>query len=207
MIIEDSVTGSGPGWDQSNAYNGLAGHPFAGAGNPIRNYVHKRVLRDILPGTWGAGNVIPSNYAFNTPYSTNFTSNLPASWDENQIYVIAFVAYFDGANRTIVNAERIKMSNLPVGFEDISKDEASLKVFPNPTANLTNLSFNLSESKQVSIEVFDITGKRLIQEEMGQMVQGNQFIELDVANLPEGFYFLNLRLNDEVITKKISIVR
>jgi hypothetical protein len=99
------------------------------------------------------------------------------------------------------------MNNLVTGIEDIAKDEASLKVFPNPTANLTNLSFNLSESKQVSLEVLDVTGKRLIQEEMGQMVQGNQFIELDVAHLPEGFYFLNLRLDEEVITKKISIVR
>ena len=216
MIIEDSVrgttcvTGGQNNYCQSNAYNGAAGHPFAGLGNPITNYVHKRVMRDILPGTWGAGNVIPANYALNTSYSNTFNATLPTAWDENQIYVIAFVAYFGGsniANYRILNAERVKMNNLVTGIEAIEKDEASLKVFPNPTANLTNLSFNLSESKQVSIEVFDITGKRLIQEEMGQMVQGNQFIELDVANLPEGFYFLNLRLNDEVITKKISIVR
>jgi len=210
MIIEDSVTGSGAGWDQSNAYNNQAGHPFAGLGNPITNYIHKRVLRDILPGTWGAGSVIPSNYALNTSYSNNFSTTIPTSWDESQIYVIAFVAYFGGsnpANYQILNAERVKMNNLVTGIEDFAKDEASLKVFPNPTANLTNLSFNLSESKRVSLEVVDITGKRLIQEEMGQMVQGNQFIELDVANLAEGFYFLNLRLGEEVITKKISIVR
>ena len=34
-LLEDSVTGTGSGYNQSNAYNNQAGHQYAGKGNPI----------------------------------------------------------------------------------------------------------------------------------------------------------------------------
>ena len=64
MIVEDSVIGSGTGYDQINAYNTSTGHPFAGRGNPITNYPHRRVMRDILPSTFGDVAAIPANCDF-----------------------------------------------------------------------------------------------------------------------------------------------
>lgn len=210
MLIEDSVTGVGAGYNQINAYDGQTGHPFAGQGNPIVGYIHKRVMRDILPGTWGAGNVIPTNYALNTNYSRSFTTTLPAAYDAGQMYLIGFVAYFGGANRgnyQIINAERVKMSNLVTSIEELKTDEQSLSIYPNPAADLTTVSIDLSESKNVSLEVFDITGKLMMQENFGQMAKGSQMINVNVSDFAEGFYLMNLRLNNEVITRKISIVR
>jgi hypothetical protein len=47
------MAGTGSGWDQTNAYNGVTGHPMAGRGNPIVGYIHNKVERRLLGGTWG----------------------------------------------------------------------------------------------------------------------------------------------------------
>jgi hypothetical protein len=209
-LVEDSVVGSGNGYDQVNAYNTQTGHPYAGAGNPIVGYPHRRVMRDILPNTWGDATVVPSNYALNTAYNRSFNTTIPTAFDDTKMSLVAVVSYFGGGDISayeVINVEEVAMNTLITSIDENKTVEASFKVYPNPSTHLTNLTFQLNESKQVSIEVVDITGKRLIQEEMGQMVQGNQFVELDVSSLAEGFYFLNLRLDEKVITKKISIVR
>ena len=126
------------------------------------------------------------------------------------MYVIGFVAYYGASNIAmyeILNAERVKMSNLITSVDDIRKDKASLTVYPNPTAQKTNVSFDLSESKSVSVEVFDLTGKLMFTENKGTMVAGKHNVELDLSAYSEGFYFMNVRLNEEVITRKISVVR
>ncbi|MEQ8908053.1 MAG: Omp28-related outer membrane protein [Vicingaceae bacterium] len=211
MLVEDSVTGSGNGYNQVNAYNGQAGHPYAGAGNPIVGYHHKRVLRDILPGTWGDPNVIPANYALNTNYTRNFTTTLPANYDPSKMYLIGIVSYYSTTNDLsgyeVLNVEKVKMSNLVTNTSELKKDVESLTIYPNPTADVSTLKFDLSSAKNVNLEVRDITGKLLQTENFGTMVKGRQSIQLDLANLAEGFYFVNLRLDNEVITKKISVVK
>lgn len=129
MILEDSVSnnpsnGYDPTWDQVNAYYAVAGHPFNGVGTPfaspnqnisyINDYVHRHVLRDIRPSTWGDRFVIPSNPSLNTAYSTNFNFTLNSSWDDSKISLVAIVSYYGGSDETqyeVINAEQVKLSS------------------------------------------------------------------------------------------------
>ncbi len=210
QLIEDSVSGSGQGWDQINAYNTQAGHPFAGRGNPIQNYQHRRVLRDILPDTWGDATVVPSDYDLNTSYVGNYTITLPANFNASRMYLVATVSYFGGSDISqyeVLNARRIKMDQI-TSLENLKSDVNSLSIYPNPT-NLpfTNLEFNLSASKRIEARVLDITGKEVGYQDFGVMAQGNQRVQVDTKQLKSGFYFINLRVGDEVITRKISVLK
>lgn len=208
MLIEDSVIGSGTGYNQVNAYNGSTGHPYAGRGNPILNYPHRRVMRDILPGTWGQGNVIPANYSLNTPYTTTLTTTIPTSWDENKMQLIAFAAYFGNTNRAnyqIMNAVRGDFG-LITSNEEMKQDLSSFTIYPNPTdLPFTNVEFRLSEQSRVEARIFDISGKEVSFQDFGVMSAGNQRIQLNTDNLENGFYFANFRVGDQQISKKISI--
>ena len=77
MIVEDNVTGTGSGYDQINYLNTSAGHHYAGQGDPIVGFVHKRVLRALPGGAFGNAGVIPSVAAVGGSYSENFTYVLP----------------------------------------------------------------------------------------------------------------------------------
>lgn len=212
QIIEDSVTGSGPGWDQVNFYNGQTGHPFAGRGNPIQNYPHRRVLRGILPvgSTYGASGTVPQNYQLNTAYTESFTYTVPQNFDESRMYLVATVNYFgddDISQYEILNASRIKMDQI-TSNKEIQLDVNSLNIYPNPTElPFTNLEFNLSANNRIEARIIDVTGKEVGYEDFGVMSAGNQRVQLNTQNLENGFYFVNLRVGDQQVSRKISILK
>ncbi len=89
-LTEDSITGSGSGYSQANAFHNISGSPFYGQGNPINGYVHSRVVRKLLTAT--GGELIPSG---NTVKNSIYTKTYSASIDGmnvGQVFVVAFVA-------------------------------------------------------------------------------------------------------------------
>ncbi len=228
VIVEDSVAfdpnpqGYDGDWDQVNAYYAVQGHPFFNVGTPanaaqtisiINGYVHKHVMRDILPSTWGDGSNIPalSARAMNTAYDTDFSFTLDQTYDDKQVSFVALVSRFGGIDNSkyeILNAEEVKASSLfGVGIEENNSVVNNLEIYPNPSANVTKLKMNIATASDVELRLFDITGKELKYEDFGTMAAGNQAINLNVSDLANGFYFVNLKVGEETISRKISVNR
>jgi hypothetical protein len=211
FVVEDSVTGVGSLYDQENAYNTQAGHPYAGAGNPIVGYVHRHVLRDVYPANdaWGVANIIPTSPAPNSNYTTSYTFNLNSAWKENDVSLVAFVNYFNSntSERIVLNATDAKLNNLITSVDEILTDVNSLRVYPNPTADLSTIEFNLSVANYVSMKVRDIAGKEVLSNDFGRLSSGVQKITLDATILSNGVYFATIQIGDELVTRKISVNR
>jgi len=235
MLLEDSLsgtgfpTGSGPGTDYTNAWNqynwyygnGPANHPFRNIGTPfaapnqtisfIPNYEHRHVLRDIYPSTWGDSSVVPANYQLNTNYSRNFQETLDVSTDLDQVYLVAVVSYFgggDASNYQVLNARELKLNTIVSVEENTDALAQSLKVYPNPSdLPYTYMEFNIDQMANVQTTVTDITGKVVAVQDFGTMSQGNQRIQLNTDRLENGFYFVNLRVGEQEVSRKISILK
>ena len=209
FVVEDSVTGTGSGYNQVNAYNTQAGHPYFGAGNPIVGYVHRHVLRDVYPTTdaWGDNTIIPTSPMLNTNYVKSNTFTLNSAWKSNDVSLVAFVSYYNAntAERVVLNAAEVKLNNLTTSIEKIQKDVSSLTIYPNPTADISTIAFNLSAAKPVLLSVRDITGKEVIAQDFGTLSAGVQKIFIDASNLTSGIYFASISIGEEVVTKKISV--
>ena len=209
FVVEDSVTGTGSGYNQVNAYNTQAGHPYAGAGNPIVGFQHRHVLRDVYPSgnAWGQAGVIPTAPSNTGTYSQNFTFTMNAAWKTKDVSFVAFVSYFDTdvTKREILNVEEVKLNNLVTSIIEIKRDENSLSIYPNPTAGVTNVSFNLSTNNIVSLSLRDVTGKLVLSQDYGNLKAGNQVIQLDGSPLSNGIYFATITIGNETVSKKISI--
>jgi Secretion system C-terminal sorting domain len=80
-----------------------------------------------------------------------------------------------------------------------------LSVFPNPTSNKTYLDFSLDSDETVSISLFDVLGQIVKQFDYGRMDQGNHQLELDLADLINGIYSINITTNQDRTTKNILI--
>jgi hypothetical protein len=78
-------------------------------------------------------------------------------------------------------------------------ESGSLKVFPNPVDNKLNLEFNNSTESIESLELLNLFGARIHQVDE---INLNQYI-LDVTSIPEGIYFLRVRIGDQLFTEKI----
>jgi hypothetical protein len=93
-IIEDSVKGSGSGWDQANYLSGRAGwefSPYYNLPNPVPNYYHRHVVRDLLGGAWGVTGEFTNPAEANEVFVHEFNKVLDASWNLDKIEVVAFV--------------------------------------------------------------------------------------------------------------------
>lgn len=117
-VVEDTVVGSGSGFDQMNFYNTQAGHPFFGAGNPIIGFEHDRVVRSMLGGPWGTSGVIPGVVAAGESYSTTYSYVIPVDQDLQRMTVVGIVGFYatDTHQRHILNAVQVVAD--PMIFQD-----------------------------------------------------------------------------------------
>lgn len=209
IVVEDSVVGpNNSGYNQVNAYNTQAGHPYYQAGNPIVGFVHRHVLRDVQPSTFGDPTVIPSTVAINTPYAKTFVIPISSNWDASQLSVIATVNYAGPGieNYQIINAKEVKLEQISTGVETVSAVSNSVEVVPNPANEMAYVYFSLKNNSNVQMQLFDLSGRLVQEENRGLMAAGKQQLFLNTSNLEDGFYMMTLQIGDERVSRKISVV-
>jgi type IX secretion system substrate protein/outer membrane protein Omp28 len=195
-IVEDSVTGSGPGYDQVNLYDTQAGNPFYGMGNPIIGYFHRHVVRAILPSAWGIAGIIPSSPLSGQAFSYPVNYTLPANINENRVSLVAFVSKYTSAHTgdEALNAVQSKLIGGITGISETQIPETNVTIYPNPAHDKINIHFNHKVSN-FSVEIINAFGQIVLS-------VTNQK-EIDVSNFTEGLYIIKVRDELNQITKKL----
>jgi hypothetical protein len=80
------------------------------------------------------------------------------------------------------------------------------KLYPNPTDGLVNVEFTAAANSQVTIRVFDIAGKMIVQREMTTAGELNQQ-RLELSGLLAGTYLLQMEYGDGVREVKRVVVK
>ena len=113
-LIEDGVTGTGYGYDQSNYYNEVAESPFYNLGNPIEGYEHNHTLRAILSESLGDA-IMVSEMASGGEHIETYTVDL-SSYNKNNLSIVAFVTKIGStiAEHEIMNVQKCDID----GFQD-----------------------------------------------------------------------------------------
>ena len=71
-------------------------------------------------------------------------------------------------------------------------------MYPNPATNQVFIELGEISSSEVHVSIFDITGKLKYQE----VKPFNNKIEIDIQDLNNGIYFIDLRTNNKQKTLK-----
>ncbi|MBC8343496.1 MAG: Omp28-related outer membrane protein, partial [Bacteroidetes bacterium] len=116
-----------------NYYDGTVGHPMYGRGNPIVGYMHMHVIRAVFTGTWGDASVIPSSVLPNSSYEKTYTYQLPWYMKPKDLFLIAFVSYYEDDYIEIINAQKADRINL--GIHTNSLNSGEIFVYPNPATD------------------------------------------------------------------------
>jgi len=83
--------------------------------------------------------------------------------------------------------------------EDTSSE---FKVFPNPFAQAVSITLNLEEDSPVSIQIVDISGKRVFSYQNDFQV-GQHTVEWNGASVPSGVYIVHIETNTSHHTSRI----
>ncbi len=94
---------------------------------------------------------------------------------------------------------------LPVGITE-NNNVNDLKVFPNPVIETFSVEFSLTETTDLEIGIFDITGKLVKEIYHGRGIQGDNVFSFNKANLSAGTYFLNIKNNFNTIKNEKIII-
>ncbi|MEM1117179.1 MAG: FlgD immunoglobulin-like domain containing protein [Bacteroidota bacterium] len=78
---------------------------------------------------------------------------------------------------------------------------------PNPTSGSATISFALDAPADVTVEVFDVMGRRVATLADGTLAAGAQELTWDGAGLAAGLYHVRLRAGSVVAARTLSIVR
>lgn len=109
-------------------------------------------------------------------------------------------------DRWFVNGDQVltrMVFNPSLGIEESNEFVAASNLFPNPTNNSSNLTINLKNNSNVSIEVVDITGKVVYTADKGELNAGNHAFEINSTSFNGGVYYVNINTNGVITTKKL----
>lgn len=195
----------------------------------FRNVANGEVLASggndtAVPGgqtiTYGANYACPAGvgYENNTTYTEEVT--LPATgcyefyiiddWGDGitgSAYVIRSDNNFPlvtGSGFSGVQASHRINAVTSVGVEDVVKEQ-SFNAFPNPVQNELNLQFNLLESSEIHVVVYDVLGQAVKSIPAATYGTGINNLQINTADLSNGIYVVTLKTDEGDLSKRVTV--
>ncbi|MFM7019391.1 MAG: CotH kinase family protein [Aquirufa sp.] len=100
-------------------------------------------------------------------------------WMQN--WISARIAWLDGTIK-LLDASLVLANTEPL----------EIKCYPNPTRQSVRLDFPLGQDAKVSMELYDSMGRRVRQQDLGNLSAGQQRIDIDLSAELAGRYIIHL---------------
>ena len=114
-----------------------------------------------------------------------FVTEYPGVYNTGVIYAATY-------GRGMFRCENYKkeFASVPENNEVVS--DVTVSLYPNPVSSQATVSFELNENCNVSYQVFDMTGRMVMNQNMGRMTEGEHQINVNAESLSAGSYILRL---------------
>lgn len=208
-IVEDSVTGTGSGYNQVNAYNGTSGTEWYQKGNPIVGFAHRHVCRQMLGGAWGTPAVIANPTTDGGLYTKQYTYTLPQTWNESRVQIVVLVQHYSNTatDRQVLNALELHLNSADstavtpsnTAVSEVAANVASVTLYPNPATDAVNLTYSLKNATTVSFEVFNVIGQSVQTVRPSELAQGDYRTTINTTELKNGVYFVAVKDGNKVV--------
>lgn len=214
VITEDSVSGTGSAYNQSNAYAGGGAGPMGGfellastVPAALMNYNH--VARFISPDFGGIPNAEGTTTTAGGVFTWNFSFTLPPAYDDTKIHIVGMfidpTGKIDNAGTATI-AEAVSngfVSGSSVGVNDIAfAPDAQVNLYPNPSSNRSNISLNLAQASAVSVAIYSVDGALIGSKDYGQL-SGSLNLPVDMTPYKAGMYFVNVTIDGNTSVLKL----
>jgi hypothetical protein len=88
------------------------------------------------------------------------------------------------------------------------KKEANLdQNYPNPFNSSTMISFNIRNTSNVSLEIFNLIGQKVSTIISGELTAGNYTRQWNPGNMPNGIYFYKLKVGAQTEVKRLVLIK
>ncbi len=94
----------------------------------------------------------------------------------------------------------VKISEILTKFEIIS-------AFPNPFNSNTSINYNLQESGNITLVLFDLNGRKIMTVSSGRISAGSHTLTIDGSSLSSGVYIAEMKMGGKVSKEKLTLVK
>ena len=103
-------------------------------------------------------------------------------------------------------------SQFTVGINEITPKDKTLvseiKLYPNPTRDMVNLSFTIKKQENLTLSVYDLKGVLVITKILGKLPEGEQLMQIGTEELISGTYIVSLSSNTEIVgTNRLVVIK
>lgn len=100
--------------------------------------------------------------------------------------------------------------NIPAGIINQNRTPYSFKLeknYPNPFNPDIKIQYTIPSEGLVKLVIYDVNGKAVIKRVNNLEAQGAHVAEFDGSNLAIGIYFYQLQFGENVLTKKMILIK
>jgi hypothetical protein len=101
------------------------------------------------------------------------------------------------------------ISTTPTGINEVKPTVTNSfgEFYPNPATNKTKISFDLIESSNLTVNIYNVNGKLISTNSLGKVAAGKGSIEVNMKDYEAGIYFCTIKTNDSEFQRKITLVK
>jgi Secretion system C-terminal sorting domain len=77
--------------------------------------------------------------------------------------------------------------------------------YPNPFTNSSTITYNISQSSNLTFSVSDLAGREILHQDYGTMPPGQHSITINATTFSPGIYFYSITANGSTVTKKMVV--
>lgn len=92
-----------------------------------------------------------------------------------------------------------------VGVDNVVKTQTVMNVYPNPASDIINIRVGSTESANITISLYDITGSFVQEIYSGMISSGKQNFTMSREGLSNGVYIIRTKTGNGIITKRVIL--
>ena len=77
--------------------------------------------------------------------------------------------------------------------------------YPNPFSTTSTFKVTLDNAANLKLEISNLMGQKVFQEDLGRMPAGTHPVTLSAANLDSGVYFYTIKIGSNSVTKRMIV--
>lgn len=144
-----------------------------------------------------------ATYAVDTTWELK-TVSIPATYNG---LVVAIAFHHDANDMDVLRLDEITLvEGGTVGVNEFVNGAKFSQNTPNPFGTITTINYELQAASKVTLNVYDVTGKKVIEQNQGELAAGKHAVKVNAENLASGVYYYSLKVNENTTSSMKMVV-
>lgn len=100
----------------------------------------------------------------------------------------------------------IRTDQYPQLIRAITGTFQQLNIYPNPTQDEVNITMQTDKVETLQLSFYDANGKIVLKDQV-DLFEGQNQLQYQTDNLPEGVYIIRLQTKDELVHRKLMVIK